>query len=162
MNTLSSESYLDVLGQISLDEMHIQHAFDYYKQRYQRSASAQTFVTTNCSIDDEMKSSLQVGYCDRTIGNHIPRVRTAEGAAIRGSLQRCGLVRGTGHELFRGCVVFPTFDDNGTVISAIGYRIGRIRSGDKAVVYWHKPESKAFVDIGMTFAKELIHGQAFH
>lgn len=162
MNTLSSGCYLDVLGQISLDDLHIQHAFEYYSQRYRQSTSAQAFVTSHCSIGDDMKGNLQVGYCDRTMGKHIPAIRTAEGAAIRGSLQRYGLVRGTGHELFRGCVVFPTFDDSGSVISAIGYRIGRIRSGDKAVIYWHKPEPKSFIDVGMSFAKKLIHEQAYH
>ena len=96
------------------------------------------------------------------MGRNIPRAKTAEGAAIRGSLQRVGLIKATGHELFRGCVVFPTYNNNGTVISAVGYRIGRVRSGDKTVVYWRRPEPKAFVDAGMSFAKELLHGQAYH
>jgi hypothetical protein len=52
--------------------------------------------------------------------------------------------------------------NNGSIISAVGYRVGRIRNGDKPVVYWHKPEPKSFVDVGMSFAKEMIHGQAFH
>lgn len=41
-------------------------------------------------------------------------------------------------------------------------RIGRTRSGNKAIVYWHKPEPKAFVDSGIAYAKELIHGQTYH
>jgi hypothetical protein len=162
VNTLHSTHYLDVLGQLNLDELNIQQAFDYYRKRYQQSPSAQQFVANSCSIDDDIKQSAFVGYCDRTMGKHIPKAKTCEGAAMRGSLQRSGLVRSSGHELFRGCVVFPMYHDNGNVISAIGYRVGRIRFSDKAVVYWQKPEAKAFVDVGMTFAKELIHGQAFH
>ena len=156
------DHYLDVIGQINLDELHIQQAFDYYRHRFQESLSAQEFVGNNCSIDAELRDSTAIGYCDRTMGRNIPRAKTAEGAAIRGSLQRVGLVRATGHELFRGCVVFPTYHDNGTVISAVGYRIGRIRSGDKPVVYWRRSAPKAFVDSGMTFAKEIAHGQAYH
>ena len=156
------DHYINVLGQIKLDELHIQQAFDYYRNRFQESLSAQEFVGNNCAIDVELRDSTAIGYCDRTMGRNIPRAKTVEGAAIRGSLQRVGLVRATGHELFRGCVVFPTYHDNGTVISAVGYRIGRIRSGDKAVVYWRRPEPKAFVDAGMTFAKEIVHGQAYH
>ncbi|SEK92351.1 hypothetical protein SAMN05216262_1044 [Colwellia chukchiensis] len=162
MNTFLENTYLDVLGQINLDDFHIQQAFEYYQQRYQASSLAQQFVASSCRIDDEFKCDLNIGFCDRTMGTNIPKARTPEGAAIRGSLQRAGLVRSTGHELFRGCIVIPTVDSNGSIISALGYRVGRIRNGDKPVVYWHKPEPKTYVKTGMSYAKELIHGQTYH
>ena len=157
-----SNSYLDVLGQINLDELHIQQAFDYYRNRFQKSEVAKEFVESCCAIDDVLRDSTVIGFCDRTMGRNIARAKTPEGAAIRGSLQRVGLIKATGHELFRGCVVFATYHENGAVISAVGYRIGRVRSCDKAIVYWRRPEPKAFVDAGMSFAKELAHGQAYH
>jgi DNA primase len=162
MNVSSANQYLDVLGQLNLDELNIQQAFDYYRARYQQSNSAQAFVANSVIIDDDIKQRDFIGYCDRTMGKHIPKTKTYEGAAIRGSLQRSGLVRASGHELFRGCVVFPMYHENGNVISAIGYRVGRIRFSDKAIVYWRKPEPNAFVDVGMSFAKELIREQAYH
>ncbi|MEH6817175.1 MAG: hypothetical protein V7683_11605 [Pseudoalteromonas distincta] len=162
MNSIPLDSYLNVLGQINLDDLNIKQVFDYYQQRYQASTLAQQFVVSSCRIDDEIKFDLRIGLCDRTMGTNIPKARTPEGASIRGSLQRCGLIRATGHELFRGCIVIPTVDNNGSIISAVGYRIGRIRNGDKAVVYWHKPEPKAYVETGMSNAKELIHGQTYH
>jgi len=162
MNSIPIDSYLNVLGQINLDDLHIQQAFEYYEQRFQASKLAQQFVVNNCIIDNEFITELSIGYCDRTMGKNIPKTKSPEGAAIRGSLQRCGLVRPSGHELFRGCIVIPTVDNNGSIISAVGYRVGRLRNGDKSVVYWHKPEPKSFVGVGMSFAKELIHGQAYH
>jgi hypothetical protein len=162
MNMHLDNSYLDVLGQINLDDLHIQQAFDYYHQRYQQSDLAQQFVASSCLISDEPSDNVVICFCDRTMGTNIPKCRTPEGAAIRGSLQRCELVRASGHELFRGCIVFPTLDDAGSIISAVGYRVGRIRGVSKAIVYWHKPEPKAFVDAGMAFAKELIHAKAYH
>lgn len=159
---IDNNSYLSVLGQINLDDLHIQQVFEYYQQRYQISSLAQQFVADNCRIDNEFITELSIGYCDRTMGTNIPKERTPEGAAIRGSLKRCGLVRPTGHELFRGCIVIPTVDNDGSIISAVGYRVGRLRNGDKSVVYWHKPEPKAFVDVGMAFAKELINAKAYH
>jgi hypothetical protein len=162
MNMHIDNCYLNVLGQINLDELHIQQAFDFYLQRYQQSEFAQRFVKNSCRIDAGFRDSTIIGFCDRTMGKHIPMRKSPEGAAIRGSLQRCGLVRSTGHELFRGCIVFPVYDENNNVISAIGYRIGRIRQGDKAIVYWHKPAPKCFVDAGISFAKELIREQAYH
>ena len=162
MNSIPLDNYLNVLGQINLDELNIKQVFDYYQQRYQASHLAQQFVVSSCLIDDEFKCCLRIGLCDRTMGTNIPKARTPEGASIRGSLQRCGLIRATGHELFRGCIVIPTVDNNGSIISAVGYRIGRIRNGDKPVVYWHKPEPKAYVETGMSYAKELIYGQTYH
>ena len=156
------EAYVNVLGQVNLDELHIQQAFDYYQSQFQKSEAAKEFVERCCTIDDDLRGSTIVGFCDRTMGRNILRTKTAEGAAIRGSLIRVGLIKATGHELFSGYVVFPTYHDNGTVISAVGYRIGRIRPGDKAVIYWHRPEPKAFVDVAMSYAKELLHGQAYH
>jgi DNA primase len=162
MNMHLNDNYLNVLGQINLDELHIQQAFEYYQQRYQGSDIAQIFVKESCRIDYDFRQNTDIGYCDRSMGKQIPKPRSPEGAAIRGSLQRSGLVRSTGHELFRGCIVFPTYDINGNVISAVGYRMGRIREDDKAIVYWHKPEVNSFVDSGMSLAKELIHEQTYH
>ncbi|GFD82385.1 hypothetical protein KUL118_52470 [Tenacibaculum sp. KUL118] len=159
---INENSYLNVLGQISLDAMNIQQVFGCYRQSFLTSIKAQQFVRDTCKIEEEFKSQIGIGYCDRTMGKKIPKVRSPEGAAIRGSLQRCGLIRATGHELFRGCIVIPTVDSDGSIISAVGYRLGRIRNGDKPVVYWHKPEPKAYVESGMSYAKELIHGQTYH
>lgn len=153
---------MNVLCQINLDDLHIKQVFEYYEQRYCQSELAQQFVKSSCRIDNQYSDSKVIGYCDRTMGKNIPKCRTPEGAAIRGSLQRCGLVRASGHELFRGCLVFPTLDDDGNVISAVGYRVARIRGASKAIVYWHKPEPKAFVDVGMAFAKELINEKTYH
>ncbi|MDP5033299.1 hypothetical protein [Paraglaciecola sp.] len=161
MNNANS-NYLNVLGQINLDNLHIQQTFDYYQQRYTQSELAKCFVQSSCRITDEHRRNLNIGFCDRTLGTNVPKRKSVEGAAIRGSLQRCGLIRATGHELFRGCIVFPAYDDCGNVGSAVGYRIGRIREGDKPVVLWHRPDPKFFVDVGMTFAKEIIREKAYH
>jgi hypothetical protein len=155
-------NFLNIIGQINLDEAHIIQAFDYYQERYLNSAIAQDIVEHSSILPEKLRVSGNIGFCDRTMGTNIPKCRTPEGAAIRGSILRCGLVRASGHELFRGCIVFPTLDDDGNVISAVGYRVGRIRGGSKAIVYWHKPDPKAFVDVGMAFAKELINAKAYH
>jgi hypothetical protein len=162
MNLYNENNYLNVLGQINLDDLHIQQTFEYYQKCYQANCRAQAFFTESCRLADEYGDSLLIGLCDRTMGKNIPKCRSPEGAAIRGSLQRCGLVRASGHELFRGCIVLPSYDENFNVISAVGYRMGRLRAGDKSIVYWHKPEPKSFVDVGMSFAKELINAKAYH
>jgi hypothetical protein len=163
MNMHLENRYLNVLGQINLDDLHIQQAFDYYQQQYEASTLAQQFVLTSSRISEKFRSHPQPTFCDRTMGSQIPPRRTFEGGAIRGSLQRCGLIRGSGHELFRGCVVFPTKGVNGNVISAVGYRItSRLRDWDTPIVYWRKPEPDAFIDIGMSKVKEMLHDKTYH
>ncbi len=155
--------YAEVLGHTDLDELHIQQAFDYYHQRFQESELAQKFVLTSKHITEEQRLHPEPAFCDRTMGSKIPPRRTFEGGAIRGSLQRCGLIRSSGHEIFRGCVVFPTKDVNGNIISAVGYRItSRLRDWDTPIVRWEKPEPEAFIAIGMSIVKEMLHDKTYH
>ncbi|KGJ88611.1 hypothetical protein [Colwellia psychrerythraea] len=162
MMNINQHQYLAVLGQINLDEVHIKQTFTYYQQRYLNSQIAQQFVQSHCQVLDDHCVDAFVGFCDRTMGTYLPKAKSPERAAIRGSLQRCGLIRASGHELFRGCIVFSSVDERDNIISATGYRIGRTRKGDKLIIYWHKPEPKAFVDTGMSYAKELINAKAYH
>jgi hypothetical protein len=156
----SNNHYLSVLGQVSLDDMYIQQAFDYYRERYLLSKSAQDFVMNSSEIPDEDKSNRLIGYCDRTMGKQIPKRKTYEGGAVRGSLQRFGLIKSTGHELFRGCVVVPVLENN-HVISAAGYRIAsRIRHWEQPIIHWEKPSAQSFMDRGMADIRALIHAQA--
>lgn len=159
---INQQGYLDIIGQINLDDLHIQQVFDFYEQQYEKSEVAQAFVLSQCLITNEFGEHSSIGYCDRTLGRSIPKRQTTQGALIRGSLQRHGLIRASGHELFRGCVIVCSHDDNGNVISATGYRIGRIRNGDKSIIYWDKPSPNAFVDAGMNYAKVLINDKTYH
>ena len=161
MNIHIENKYLDVLGQINLDDLHISQTFEYYQQCYQGSHTAQDLVKNSCTISGEFKDSVMIGLCNRTMGKHIPKCRSAEGAAIRGSLQRCGLVKSSGHELFRGCAVFPSYDEHNNIVSAIGYRIGRM--------LFYKPyrrsPSAVFRTVPIFHAPSLrssLHSQFFH
>lgn len=67
----------------------------------------------------------------------------------------------SGHERFRGCVVFPELDAEHKIVAAVGYRIAvRLRRWDKPVVYWHKPEPGFYQQQGFNAVKGLIYGQA--
>ena len=73
-----------------------------------------------------------------------------------------GLIRASGHELFRGCVVFPEFDSKGHICSAIGFRIAsRLREWDKPTVKWVKPPPDAFELMGLQAARDMINGKTY-
>lgn len=154
--------FLHVVNKLCLDDMHINQTFDYYHSQYCRSAAASDFVATSERIPEVLRQSNYIGYSDRTMGTKIPPRRSYEGAAIRGALQRCGLIRASGHELFRGCVVFPEFDPEGHICSAIGFRIAsRLREWDKPTVKWVKPPPGAFELMGLQTARDMINGKTY-
>lgn len=160
MNNPSS-AYLQLLGQLNLDDMYLQQVFEFYHQRYLQSELAQQFVARSPRISIELRQNAFVGFCDRSLGKELPERRTFDGGAIRGSLQRQGLLMTTGHERFRGCVVFPERDDQQRIIRAVGYRIAvRLRHWDKPVVHWCKPEPGFYRQKGLTAIRQLIYGQA--
>lgn len=145
-----------------LEDIYIQQAFDYYRERYEQSELAQKFVLESGDIPVELKSCKCIGLCDRTLGLHIPQTKTLEGGAIRGHYRRAGLFKNTGVELFRGYIVFPEINDNGMYESAVGYRFGRVRDDQKPVIHWSKPEPKELINEGIQLLREVAHAKAYH
>ncbi len=153
-------AYLQLLGQLNLDAMYLQQMFDFYHRRYLQSELAKQFVAASPRINAELRLCPLIGFCDRTLGKELPERRTFDGGAIRGSLQRQGLLMTSGHERFRGCVVFPELDAQQNIVAAVGFRIAvRLRHWDKPVVRWHKPEPGFYQQQGLKTVKGLIYVQ---
>ncbi|MCB4438570.1 hypothetical protein LHL20_20300 [Alteromonas sp. McT4-15] len=156
-------AYQTMLRQINLQDIYIQQAFEFYRDRYCNNDEIQRFVSTSSAIPDELRDHAFIGLCDRALGLEIPSARTIEGGAIRGHYQHCGLFVPSGGELFRGCVVFPEFDDNtGQFVSAVGYRFGRVREWQKPVVHWTKPQPDQLVMDGLNTVRKMVHAKAYH
>lgn len=152
----------EIFGQLSLEDMYIKQAFDYYCTCLLSDDNKHLIVTSLCVIPEELQTHPYMGICDRTLGLQIPDGRTLDGGAIRGQLQHCGLLTTKGGELFRGCVVFPKRDEFGHFVSAVGYRYGRVRPWQTAIIHWHKPELGQFVLEGMKVVKEISNAKAYH
>ena len=160
MENNATRDYLDILGTVNVDDVYILQVFEYYRQRFLKSEFAQGFVAASERLPDEIRESTHVGFCDRTLGSQLPGRRTFDGGPIRGSLQRFGLIKASGHELFRGCVVFPEEDENHQFIAAVGYRMAnRIRRWESPIIYWQKPEPQAFITNGMNSIRHMVHGK---
>lgn len=163
MDNVQQPSYLQILGQLSLEDIYIQQMFDYYRECYEGSERYQNFVKESNRIPDDLRTNPYVGICDRTLGTQIPKARTLVGGAMRGNLQTVGLITSTGNELFRGCAVFPEYDEKGDIVAAAGYRFGdRVRHWQQKVIHWQKPEVNAYIQGGLAFIKETIYGKAYH
>lgn len=161
MNNTQTNTYLNVLGQLSLEDIYIQQTFDYYRERYQANEHFHQFVEESPRIPEHLRNYQYIGVSDRTLGTKIPVARTLDGAAIRGALQTLGLINSTGSELFRGCIIFPEFDEKRDIVGAVGYRYGdRVRHREKAAIHWEKPAINGFVKKGLASVREVIYGKA--
>src|SRR5487761_2775205 len=70
---------------------------------------------------------LRIGVSDRTLGLRIPGRRWKAGLMIRRRLDEFAILRDSGHEAFRGCVVIPA-TKSGVVKSIYGRRLDRSRA----------------------------------
>jgi hypothetical protein len=153
--------YEQLISAMSQDDTYIGQIFEHYRNCFVKTAWCDDFVKHSPRIPIELRAHEYVGLCDRSIASIVPCARTLEGGAIRGSLQHSGLITATGGELFRGCIVFPSFDESGKITEAIGYRYGkRIRHWQPAEIYWAKPNCESYVFNGMTMAKQVMYAKA--
>lgn len=86
----------EIFGQLSLEDMYIKQAFDFYRHCLLRNDNKRLIASSLTMIPTKLQSHAYIGICDRTLGLHIPNGRTLEGGAIRGQLQRCGLLTAKG------------------------------------------------------------------
>jgi len=136
--------------------------FEHFRTQYLTNKRMQLFVESTELIPNDLKHQSYIGLCDRTLGLKIPSNRTQTGGVIRGYLQRAGLLIPSGGELFRGCIVFAETDEFGHFSSAVGYRHGRIRHGQQAVIRWCKSEPDAYIQLGLAKIQEVAYAKAYH
>jgi hypothetical protein len=154
--------YEQLLTNLALEDMYISQVFEYYRRCYLENELSQQFVAKNQRVPNELRENECIGVCNRSIGDIVPCARTLSGGAIRGSLQHSGLITASGGELFRGCVVFPTFDSSGHVIEATGIRFAkRIRHWQNSTINWKKPKVNDYISDGVLMAQEAIYGKAY-
>ena len=152
----------EIFGKLSLEDMYIKQGFDYYRSCLISNEVKRKLALSTKIIPEELLLHPYMGICDRTLGLKIANSRTPEGGAIRGHFLHSGLFVSAQSELIRCCIVFPEQDEFGHFISAIGYRYGRVREWQQAVIHWHKSEMGQFVLEGMKLVKEISYAKAYH
>lgn len=129
-----------ILACQTLDRLYIDQVFAYYQQCLWANPALLAQVQAEQQLTAQALKAAQIGYCNRTLGLLLPDSRTKEGGAIRGALQRLGLLRNTGHELFRGCLVFPEQEDGG-IWAAKGRRLAPyLKPHQSRWLYWQYPD----------------------
>ena len=92
-------------------------------RRCSQSPEALDYLNRRGIGSDEAIKTFKLGFANRTLGYRLPEKNRVEGAAIRGQLQRLGLLRESGHEHFNGSVVIPIIAPSGEVTEIYGRKI---------------------------------------
>jgi DNA primase len=104
------------------DQAALRQVLDYYHARLKENPAALAYLKKR-GLAAEAIETFRLGFVDRTLGLRLPNNQRKEGAAIRERLTRLGIFRDTGHEHFRGRIVFPVIAESGEIGTVYGRAI---------------------------------------
>lgn len=96
------------------DQKVLAQVLDHYHRRLKASDEALGYLRQRGVTNSQVIDHFRVGYADRTLGPMIPSKQVKAGRELRERLVALGVYRGSGHEHFNGCVVFPITAPDGT------------------------------------------------
>jgi DNA primase catalytic core len=105
------------------DQAALRQVLDYYHERLKENPAALGYLQKRGIKNEEAIAAFRIGFVDRTLGLRLPTNQRKEGALLRSRLTRLGLLRETGHEHLRGCIVFPVVAENGEIGTVYGRAI---------------------------------------
>jgi DNA primase len=114
-----------VLDAAADDQTLLGQVVDFYHRTLKTSPPALDYLRRRGVTDDQALDHFRIGYCDRTLGQHVPDKHDDAGRRIRERLERLGLLHGRGHEYFINFVVFPipAGDGSSRIVDIYGRRI---------------------------------------
>ena len=137
------------------DQELLQRVVEFYHQALMGDTEGLAYLEKR-GISGEAIEHFKLGLANRTLGYRLPHMRTKDGAAIRGHLQRLGILRNTGHEHFAGSVVIPIINDH-QVLEMYGRKSGqRLRKGTPLHLYLPGPHKGVFNLEALQVSKEII------
>lgn len=129
----------------------------FYGDTLRESVDALAFLERRKINDPEAIVSFRLGFADRTLGYRLPDANRKAGASVRGRLQTLGVIRPSGHELFRGSLVVPIFDSNGDVAELYGRKINdNLREGTAKHLYLPGPHRGVWNHAAVEASGEVI------
>jgi DNA primase len=139
------------------DEVVLRRVADYYRATLKESPDALAYLEQRGLVHGELIDHFKLGFSNRTLGYRLPKKLLKSGAAIRGQLQRLGILRESGHEHFTGSVVVPIFDERGAVAEMYGRKITPgLRPGTPLHMYLPGPHRGIFNAAALVHSKEII------
>lgn len=127
------------------EKTQLNQVINYYHETLKQSPDALAYLEKRGLKSSEMVDRFVLGFSNRTLGYHLPAKNRQQGAAIRGCLQRIGILRESGHEHFSGSLVIPIFNEHGNVSEVYGRKItSNLRTGTPDHLYLPGPHRGVF------------------
>lgn len=138
------------------DQALLMQVVEYYHETLKQSPEALAYLEKRGIANAEVIERFKLGFANRTLGYRLPAKNRKEGAALRGQLQRIGLLRSSGHEHFNGSLVMPVVN-NGQVLELYGRKLlDRLRKGTPKHLYLPGPHAGVWNVEALQSSKEII------
>jgi DNA primase catalytic core len=128
----------------------------YYHETLKRNPEALEYLAKHGLGSAEAIDKFHLGYANRTLGYRLPQKNRIEGGALRGQLQRLGILRASGHEHFHGALVIPVIDEIELIADLYGRRIGKSKDGVPVDIYLSGPSRGLWNLDALKASKEII------
>jgi DNA primase len=135
----------------------LSQVIEYYHQTLLQSPEALDYLGKRGLASSEAIKHFKLGFANRTLGYRLPEKNRVEGAALRGQLQRIGLLRSSGHEHFNGSLVIPIVAPSGEVTGVYGRKVTeRLREGTPLHLYLPGPHRGVWNESALAASQEVI------
>lgn len=122
------------------DQVLLNQVVGYYHETLKAAPEALAYLKSRGIDSPEAIDKHRLGFANRTLGLRLPNNQRVAGEAIRGQLERIGVLRASGHEHFAGSLVIPVLDEAGNVTEVYGRKITpRLRPGTPLHLYLPGP-----------------------
>ena len=139
------------------DQQLLNRVIAYYHDTLKQSPDALAYLEKRGLTDPDLIEHFQLGLANRTLGYRLPAKNRAEGAALRGQLQRIGLLRTSGHEHFNGSLVIPILDEHHNVVEVYGRKLNdNLRQGTPKHLYLPGPHAGVWNLDALKASPEII------
>lgn len=112
------------------EQLLLNGAAKHYHRTMLDTLAGKQYLMRHGLMDPALITTFKLGFGDRTLCKKVPDRRSVRGGDVRGCLQRLGLLRGSGHELFYGSFVVPILDAAGNVVDIWGEKVSREQRDD--------------------------------
>jgi len=130
---------------------------DYYHQSLLQSPEALEYLKRRGIAAEEAIRTFKLGFANRTLGYRLPEKNRVDGAALRGQLQRIGVLRNSGHEHFNGSIVIPVISASGEVTEVYGRKVNdHLRAGTPLHLYLPGPHRGVWNAAALGTTPEVI------
>jgi DNA primase catalytic core len=145
------------LERVADDAKLLGQVIEYYHQTLLQNPEALEYLQRRGIGTEEAIRTFKLGMADRTLGYRLPEKTRVEGAALRGALQRIGILRESGHEHFNGSLVIPVIAADGEITEVYGRKLNdHLRPGTPKHLYLPGPHRGVWNTTALSTSKEVI------